>query len=75
MAYIDETTLTDRTLPKTWTCPHCGRRNQMDPEAEEIFLEFFKVIRQCPTCGYLHIWKMVLTEGFKRRVINLLFHQ
>lgn len=72
MAKIDETTLIDETLPDWWRCPHCGKRNRMDPEAEEILLEFFKVIRQCPVCGYLHIWKLELTEGFKRKVIDLL---
>lgn len=72
MAKIDETTLVDQMLPKLWTCPHCGKRNRMDPEAEGIFLEFFKVIRNCPSCGYLHIWSLELTSEFKRKTIDLL---
>ena len=72
MAKIDETTLVDRTLPKRWTCPHCGRRNRMDPNAEAILLEFFKVIRHCASCGYLHYWKLVLTEDFKQGVIEMI---
>lgn len=72
MAKIDETTLVDQTLPKSWTCPHCGKRNRMDPEAEGIFLEFFKVIRHCPHCAYLHLWTLELTSEFKRKTIDLL---
>ena len=72
MDYIDETTLVDQTLPKTWTCPHCGKRNRMDPNAEEIFLEHFKIIRHCPSCSYLHIWTLVLTEDFKKSVIEMI---
>ena len=75
MADIDETTLVDRTLPKTWTCPHCGKRNRMDPYAEEIFLEFFRVIRQCNACGFLHIWRLELTEEFKQKTIDLLLKE
>lgn len=75
MAKIDETTLVDQTLPKRWTCPHCGKRHRMDPEAEGIFLEFFKVIRHCPSCGYLHIWTLELTEEFKRKTLAMLLNQ
>ena len=72
MAKIDETTLVDRTLPKRWTCPHCGKRTKMDPYAEEIFLEFFQVLRQCPNCGRIQLWRMELTEEFKRQVVDML---
>jgi rubredoxin len=72
MAEIDETTLINQLLPKSWRCPHCGKRNRMDPYAEEIFLEFFQVIRQCPSCGFLHIWHLKLTEEFKKKIIDLL---
>lgn len=75
MAKIDETTLVNRTLPKTWTCPHCGKRNRMDPYTEEIFLEFFQVLRQCPACGFLHIWRLELTEEFKQKTIDLLLKE
>ena len=44
----------------------------MDPNAEAILLEFFKVIRHCPSCGYLHYWKLVLTEDFKQGVIEMI---
>ena len=29
MRNIDETIITDAGLPKSWTCPHCGKRNKM----------------------------------------------
>lgn len=72
MAKIDETTLIDRTLPKTWTCPHCRKRTPMDSYAEEIFLEFFQVLRQCPSCGHIHLWRLELTEEFKEKTIDWL---
>lgn len=72
MAKIDETMLVDRTLPKRWTCPHCGKRTKMDPYAEEIFLEFFHVCTNCPNCGRIHLWQLKLTEEFKRQVIDML---
>lgn len=75
MPNIDETTLVNCSLPKRWTCPHCGKRTKMDPYAEEIFLEFFHVIRQCPACGRLHIWRLELTEEFKRKTIDMLLNQ
>ena len=75
MPNIDETILVNCSLPKRWTCPHCGKRTKMDPYAEEIFLEFFQVIRQCPACGFLHIWRLELTEDFKRKTIDLLLNQ
>lgn len=74
MAKIDETVLVDRTLPKTWTCPHCGRINKTDQYAEEILLEHFKVIRHCPACAYLHVWTLVLTDDFKRKVVDFLLN-
>ncbi len=74
MAEIDETTLVNQTLPKTWMCPHCRKRNKMDPYAEELLLEFFQVIRQCPHCGFLHIWRLELTEEFKRQTIDLILN-
>ena len=72
MEKIDETHLVNSLLPKTWTCPHCGKRFRMDPQAEEIFLEFFKVIRQCSNCGQLHIWTLELTEEFKQKTIDFI---
>ena len=74
MTEIDETTLVDRSLPKRWTCPHCGKQTPMDPYAEEIFLEFFQVLRQCPSCGHIHLWRLELTEEFKRKTIDMLLN-
>lgn len=75
MADIDETTLVDCSLPKRWTCPHCGKRTKMDPSEEETFLRFFHVITQCPNCGYLHLWRLDLTETFKRQVVDMLLKE
>lgn len=72
MTQIDETILVNTGLPKTWTCPHCRKRNKMDPFAEEILMEHFKVIRQCGQCGYLHVWKLKLTDDFKRKVVDMI---
>lgn len=72
MAKIDETILTDTGLPKSWTCPHCGKRNKMGRYKEEELFEFFKTMQHCDHCGYVHIWLLELTEDFKRRVVNML---
>ena len=47
----------------------------MDPYAEELLLEFFMVIRQCPSCGFLHLWRLELTEEFKRQTIDLILNK
>lgn len=44
MKSIDETILVNKNLPKSWTCPHCGKRNQMGKYKEEEFIEFFKTM-------------------------------
>lgn len=75
MAKIDETTLVNRTLPKTWTCPHCGKRTRMDPYSEDIFLECFQVLCQCKSCGYVHLWRLVLTKEFKIKTISQLLQE
>ena len=72
MAKIDETILVDTELPKSWTCPHCGKRNKMGRYKEEELFEFFKTMQHCDHCGYVHIWLLELTEDFKRRVVNML---
>ncbi len=69
---IDETTLVDRLMPKSWKCPHCCRRNQPSEYADEIIMEHFKFIQHCEHCGYLHIWYLRLTDKFKKGVISLL---
>ena len=72
MAAIDETTLTNRLMPKTWTCPHCGRRNQTGQAADSILLEHFKYLQLCEKCGYVHFWRLELTDDFKRKVVRML---
>lgn len=72
MNKIDETVLTDRGLPKSWTCPHCGKRNRMGRYKEEELLEFFKTMQHCDRCGYVHLWTLKLTEGFKKKVVEML---
>ena len=72
---LDYTELTDRGLPKTWECPHCGRVNKMDDFAEELLMRYFKVLRHCPTCGYVHCWELRLTEEFKHEVVAFLLHE
>ena len=70
MAEIDETILIDNTLPKRWKCPRCGKVNAFRAESESIFIEFFKVIEHCQSCGAPHYWELRLTESFKRKVID-----
>ncbi len=72
MADIDETTLEDRLMPKSWKCPHCGKKNLTSEYADETMLEHFKYIQHCEHCGYLHIWHLHLTDKFKKGVISLL---
>lgn len=72
MASIDETILKDKGLPKTWTCPHCGKRNRMGKYKEEEFLEFFKTMQHCDRCGHVHLWELELSEDFKKKVIDML---
>ena len=69
---IDVTVLTDIGLPKTWKCPHCGKRNQMGQYKEEELFEFFKTMQHCGQCGYIHLWELRLTDEFKRSVVNML---
>ena len=69
---VDKTVLVDRGLPKSWTCPHCGKRNRMGRYKEEEFIEFFKTMQHCEKCGYVHIWFLKLTEDFKKNVVDYL---
>ena len=71
MAAIDETTLTNRLMPKTWTCPHCRQRNRTGQQANDILLEHFKYLEHCG-CGYVHFWRLELTDDFKREVVRRL---
>lgn len=39
---------------------------------EEEFLEFFKTMQHCDRCGYVHLWRLVLTDDFKKQVVSML---
>ena len=68
----DVTVLTDKTIPKSWTCPHCGKRQKTGKYAEETLLEHFKYLEHCVHCGYVHAWELRLTDDFKRKVLEYL---
>ena len=69
---IDETVIVNGVLPKSWKCPHCGKKQKFGKEDEEIFMSFMQLIRHCENCGYLHFWKLELTEDFKKQVVEQL---
>ena len=69
---IDRTMIVDNALPKSWKCPHCGKRQKMNPYGDETLIEFGKHIQHCGSCGYLHIWELKLTDNFKQQVIGML---
>ena len=69
---IDVTEVIDSTMPKTWECPHCGKRNITGSEADEILPLLGKYIEQCPHCGYLHLFRLILTDEFKKNVVDFL---
>lgn len=69
---IDETVIVNGTLPKSWKCPHCGKRQSFAITDDEIFMSYMKLIRNCEKCGYLHFWKLELTEDFKKQVVEQL---
>lgn len=71
MAIIDETIIKDKGLPKTWTCPHCGKRNRMGKYKEEEFIMFGKTMQHCDRCSYVHLWKLELSDEFKKKVIDM----
>ena len=72
MSNVDKTVLVDKGLPKTWTCPHCGKRNRMGKYKEEELFEFFLTMQHCDHCRYVHSWHLKLTEDFKKKVVNML---
>ena len=74
MAEIDVTNLTNQTVPEKWICPHCNQQNTIGIEAENIFLENFVYMENCEHCGYVHVWKLTLTDKFKKDVVNWLLN-
>lgn len=68
---VDHTVLKDRTMPKSWKCPHCGKRNKTGQYADEILLEHFKYLQHCG-CGYVHSWELELSDDFKKQVVDML---
>ena len=72
MSDIDHTVIVNGRLPKSWTCPHCGKRQKLDAQDNEIFMTYMRFIRHCERCGYLHSWKLELTETFKQDVVKRL---
>lgn len=72
MRSIDETRLVDETMPKSWVCPHCRKKNRTGDYADEILIENFKYLEHCPRCGYVHAWTLELTEAYKAKVFRTL---
>lgn len=75
MSSIDETRIVNGELPKTWTCPHCGKRNKMGRYKADEFIEFGKAFQHCAQCSYVHYWELVLTDDFKQGVIDMLLKE
>lgn len=71
MTDIDHTVIVNGILPKSWKCPHCGRRQKFSNVDGELFLSFMKLLRHCENCGYLHCWELRLTDDFKRKVVDM----
>lgn len=69
---IDGTMLVDTLIPPHWECPHCGATNETDEYANDILMEHLRVLRHCKDCGYVHYWRLQLTEKFKQKVVELL---
>lgn len=68
---IDRTILVNTLLPKTWKCPHCGKRQTFAEHDEGILLQYGRFIRHCERCGYLHSWELKLTDEFKKAVADM----
>ena len=71
-ANIDETILVNTMMPKSWTCPHCGKRSKTGTYSDEILLEHGIVFEDCPHCGFVHTWRLKLSDNFKKDIINML---
>ncbi|MBR1508438.1 MAG: hypothetical protein IJ619_10595 [Eubacterium sp.] len=75
MSHTDEILLFDSTVPSKWQCPHCNIINNTGTYADDILIEIFKYLEHCENCGYVHIWTLTLTEGFKRKVVEQLLRK
>lgn len=51
-----------QSLPKTWTCPFCKKKNKMDIWAPAIFNESGLVLRTCDHCCAVHGWEKERVE-------------
>ena len=71
---VDHTELVDSQLPFSWICPNCRQRNITDKCANDILLEYLKVMRHCKRCGHVHLWILKLTAKFKERVVDCLIN-
>lgn len=68
----DVTILKNKMMPKSWKCPHCGKRSRTGEQANNILMQYGRYLDQCGRCGYLHCWKLELTEDFKKGVVEML---
>lgn len=69
---IDTTIIVDDFMPKKWKCPHCSRINSTGEYSNDILAMHGKVIEQCGGCGYLHLFRLELTQEFKEKTMQYL---
>ena len=69
---IDVTEVKNKTMPKSWICPHCKKKNPVGMYANGILLNFGKYIEQCTKCGNLHLFRLKLTDDFKKKMLDFL---
>ena len=77
MSDIDTTVITNGCLPKSWKCPHCGKRQKLSEQDNDTFIRYgtyMAFIRHCERCGYLHSWKLILTDDFKKKIVDMLLN-
>ena len=72
MTDIDHTVIVNGGLPKSWKCPHCGKRQTFTKQDDETFIRYMKFIRHCDRCCYLHSWELKMTEDFKKAIVKIL---
>ena len=69
---IDVTDVINSMMPERWTCPHCGQISKTGMYANDIIFENGRYIEQCRLCGYLHIFRLILTNDFKKKVVDFI---